>query len=449
MPYNETFEKLKAAQNPAFAEEIEAVKDNQTFFIGAYESSSEGNIPKGDFNEIFQALLNNDKALKKLAEAIQARTITAGNGLQGGGNLTADRTINVASADDSITVGVDNIKVNTYNGVDSTSITRPASANAVKQANDNANGRVPKTTQVIAGNGLQGGGALSENTTLNIVSANDGITVNTNDIKLNIVDNMTTDSGTRAGSARQIKLLNENKEPKITKKTGFNLDKSDATNSSDSTTLATSKAVKDTFDRTTANMGTTQNGIFPLTSAIVGNTYRATNGKLYKCVKAYSGTSISVPNANFEELSVHENFNKISKQEEFIIISFGGNGTYSVVKNTFKNNVIIDGNGVIRLPTSQLSSIWARGKIGDKAYGFGIYEGGLSGRDNLIAFDSRKMEDISVLTCLYHGNKIRVSNIIMSTSSVGGGDNMNYNMGDSADDLKYPTIVTISTLSRS
>lgn len=151
MPYNETFEKLKAAQNPAFAEEIEAVKDNQTFFIGAYESSPEGNIPKGDFNEIFQALLNNDKALKKLAEAIQARTITAGKGLQGGGNLTANRTIDVVSADDSITVGADNIKVNTYNGVDNTSTTRPASANAVKQANDNANGRVSKTGDEMSG----------------------------------------------------------------------------------------------------------------------------------------------------------------------------------------------------------------------------------------------------------------------------------------------------------
>lgn len=145
MPYNETFEKLKAAQNPAFAEEIEAVKDNQTFFIGAYESSSEGNIPKGDFNEIFQALLNNDKALKILVEAIQARTITAGKGLQGGGNLTSNRTIDVVAADDSITVGADNIKVNTYNGVDSTSTTRPASANAVRQANNNANNRVSKS----------------------------------------------------------------------------------------------------------------------------------------------------------------------------------------------------------------------------------------------------------------------------------------------------------------
>lgn len=115
MPYNETFEKLKAAQNPAFAEEIEAVKDNQTFFIGAYESSPEGNIPKGDFNEIFQALLNNDKALKKLAEAIQARTITAGKGLQGGGALSKDVTLNVVSVNDAIIVNDNDIQLNPVN----------------------------------------------------------------------------------------------------------------------------------------------------------------------------------------------------------------------------------------------------------------------------------------------------------------------------------------------
>ena len=209
MPYNETFEKLKAAQSPEFAEEIVAVRDNQTFFIGGYENTPEGNVPKGDFNEIFQALLNNDKALKVLADAIQARTITAGNGLQGGGSLAANRTINVASADDSIVVGADNIKVNTYNGVDGTSITRPGSAAAVKQAYDAGKNSVQKTQQVIAGSGLAGGGALSGDVTLTVVSADDGIVVSTDSIKLNIVDNDTTDSGTRAASARQVKRLSE------------------------------------------------------------------------------------------------------------------------------------------------------------------------------------------------------------------------------------------------
>lgn len=155
MPYNETFEKLKAAQNPAFAEEIEAVKDNQTFFIGAYEASPEGNIPKGDFNEIFQALLNNDKALKKLAEAIQARTITAGKGLQGGGSLAANRTINVVSADDSLIVGEDSIAVNTYNDVNSTSPTQPVSARVAKKLQDE---KMPYTGGTFTGDVKMAGG---------------------------------------------------------------------------------------------------------------------------------------------------------------------------------------------------------------------------------------------------------------------------------------------------
>lgn len=71
-----------------------------------------------------------------------------------------------------------------------------------------------KTIQVIAGNGLVGGGDLSTNRTFNIASADDGITVNADNIKLNIVDNATTDSATRAGSARQVKLLSENKQNK-------------------------------------------------------------------------------------------------------------------------------------------------------------------------------------------------------------------------------------------
>lgn len=147
MPYNETFEKLKAARNPAFAEEIEAVKDNQTFFIGAYESSPEGNIPKGDFNEIFQALLNNDKALKKLAEAIQARTITAGNGLVGGGDLSTDRTLNIASANDGITVNADNIKLNIVDNATTDSATRAGSARQIKLLNENKQNKTDSRLQ--------------------------------------------------------------------------------------------------------------------------------------------------------------------------------------------------------------------------------------------------------------------------------------------------------------
>ena len=102
---------------------------------------------------------------------------------------------------------------------------------------------------------------------------------------------------------------------------------------------------------------------------------------------------------------------------------------------------------MITLPRTQLSSIWAKGKIGNKAYGFGIYESGSSNYESLLAFNSRKAEDISVLTCLYRGNKIRVSNITMNSGGVQDRSHMNYTEGTSANSLKYTTIVTISTVS--
>lgn len=60
-----------------------------------------------------------------------------------------------------------------------------------------------------------------------------------------------------------------------------------------------------------SNMGTKQDGVFPLTQAEVGKTYRAGNGKLYKCITAYSGTEITLPNDNFRELSIVENSSRL------------------------------------------------------------------------------------------------------------------------------------------
>ena len=65
-----------------------------------------------------------------------SRSITAGDGLTGGGSLTEDRTININPADDSLTVTADNIKVNTNNTLTSTSTTQPLSANQGKVLNE-------------------------------------------------------------------------------------------------------------------------------------------------------------------------------------------------------------------------------------------------------------------------------------------------------------------------
>lgn len=72
---------------------------------------------------------------KKAEKTIQ---IIAGNGIVGGGDLTANRTLSIASADEGIIVNDDSIKLNVINAVDSTNLLRPASANSVKTAYDKA-----------------------------------------------------------------------------------------------------------------------------------------------------------------------------------------------------------------------------------------------------------------------------------------------------------------------
>ena len=75
-----------------------------------------------------------------------------------------------------------------------------------------------KTTQVVAGAGLTGGGTLESDRTLNVESANDGITVNADNIQLNVVDNLTSTSATQPLSANQGKMLDAAKVDKITGK---------------------------------------------------------------------------------------------------------------------------------------------------------------------------------------------------------------------------------------
>ena len=81
---------------------------------------------------------------------------------------------------------------------------------AVKTYVDTANElKADKATQIIAGAGTTGGGNLSESRTINVVSADDGIIVNADNIKLNIVNDLVTTSATRPVSATQGKKLQD------------------------------------------------------------------------------------------------------------------------------------------------------------------------------------------------------------------------------------------------
>ncbi len=123
--------------------------------------------------------------------------------------------------DSSIISEENGIKVNRSSVVNSSSEDILATLKAVKlaydkgkEALDKANlvettlgkNKADKTIQILAGNGLSGGGDLTNNRTLNIISIDDGIVINPDNIKLNIVDSLSSSSTTRPLSANAGKL---------------------------------------------------------------------------------------------------------------------------------------------------------------------------------------------------------------------------------------------------
>ena len=114
-------------------------------------------------------------------------------------------------------------------------------------------------------------------------------------------------------------------------------------------------------DRVVAAVGQL-NGMFPLSEAIVGNVYyHQGNKKFYICKSNYNGTTISVPNMNFEDLSIWENrkrlenlvtsynlkgWNIIEFPSKKIILSLRKNVDYN--ENPYKFNLPLKiTNGVI------------------------------------------------------------------------------------------------------
>lgn len=135
-----------------------------------------------------------------------SRTITAGYGLTGGGDLTEDRTINIVNTDDSIVVSDDGIKVDTQDTLTSDSASKPLSAKQGKLLQDN---KAEKTRNIVAGAGLIGGGDLTADRTINVVAADDSLDVTADNIKVNTNNTLTSTSTTQPLSANQGKVLNE------------------------------------------------------------------------------------------------------------------------------------------------------------------------------------------------------------------------------------------------
>ena len=80
-------------------------------------------------------------------------------------------------------------------------------------------------------------------------------------------------------------------------------------------------------DRVVAAVGK-EDGKFPLSEAIQGNVYYFTgNKKFYYCLKSQSNR-VSVPNADFEELSIYQNRKKL---ENLIKVDIGITGNYTTL----------------------------------------------------------------------------------------------------------------------
>ena len=66
-----------------------------------------------------------------------------------------------------------------------------------KYTDDTISLKVDKTIEIISGDGLTGGGNLSNDITLNIESVNDGILINSDSIELQTINNLDSESTTK------------------------------------------------------------------------------------------------------------------------------------------------------------------------------------------------------------------------------------------------------------
>ena len=95
-------------------------------------------------------------------------------------------------------------------------------------------------------------------------------------------------------------------------------------------------------------VGKVEDGKFPLTAATKGNIYLLeSTQKYYICINDYDGIQISVPNANFEELSVYTNRSKLDnlKGKTFELksletVQLSGNLGYNTCLCTISHNNI-------------------------------------------------------------------------------------------------------------
>ena len=78
------------------------------------------------------------------------------------------------------------------------------------------------------------------------------------------------------------------------------------------------------FERDTQALAGKYAGNFPLTSAVKDGVYLVpATGKFYVCTQAYNGSNLTAPNANFEEMSVWANRDKLSNLHGYELVASG------------------------------------------------------------------------------------------------------------------------------
>jgi len=95
-------------------------------------------------------------------------------------------------------------------------------------------------------------------------------------------------------------------------------------------------------DRVVAAVGQL-NGMFPLSEAIAGNVYyHQGNKKFYICKSNYNGTTISVPNMNFEDLSIWENRKRLENLFKINNLKYDSGNIKILINQQWQNIGIID-----------------------------------------------------------------------------------------------------------
>lgn len=82
-------------------------------------------------------------------------------------------------------------------------------------------------------------------------------------------------------------------------------------------------------DRVVAAVGQL-NGMFPLSEATAGNVYyHQGNKKFYICKSNYNGTTISVPNMNFEDISIWDNRKRLENLQRYEVLDKSSETNYT------------------------------------------------------------------------------------------------------------------------